>query len=469
MNSVKTALATAAARPLAACWRGSGLFSLTAAARRRHSSAAAAGDAPAEEVEEEAGRLPLKGLRVLDMSRVLAGPYCAQILGDLGAEVIKVEHPTRGDDTRAFGPPYAPYKNGRQGPGESAYYLAANRNKKSIGVNFAHASGAAVVRRLAERSDVLIENYVPGTLARYGLDYAAVAARNPRLVYASITGYGQTGPYRSRAGYDVMVEAEMGLMHVTGPRGGAPVKVGVAVTDLATGLHCSTAVLAAVLARRATGRGQHLDVALSDCQVSLLTNLASSALVSGRPDAGRWGTEHPSIVPYRSYATADGDLLVGGANDKNFGVLCERLGHAEWKDDARFATNALRVQHRDVLDGLIGDVMRQRTTREWLAVLDGCGMPYAAINDIQGTLNHPHARHIPAIRPVLARGMVTEVEHPDCGTLKMVNTPVKYSHARPGIRSAPPTLGQHTDEVLGGLLQYGAAEIRALREEGVVA
>ncbi|KAI5306444.1 hypothetical protein KEM56_000891 [Ascosphaera pollenicola] len=423
-------------------------------------------------VSEDDGKLPLKGLRVLDMSRVLAGPYCSQILGDLGAEVIKVEHPTRGDDTRAFGPPYAPYKNDKKGPGQSAYFMAqpradkdamllqANRNKKSIGLNFQHPSGVEILHSLAKQCDVLLENYVPGTLKKYNMDYDTLSKVNPRLIYASITGYGQTGPYSNRAGYDVMVEAEMGLMHITGPRDGPPVKVGVAVTDLTTGLYTSTSILAALLARQVTGKGQHIDVALSDCQVATLSNLASSALISGEKDSGRWGTSHPSIVPYRGYKTKDGDLLVGGANDKNFRVLCDRIGHPEWKTDERFVTNAARVQHREILDGLIEDVLKQKTTQEWLDVLEGSGMPYAAINDIQGTLNHPH---------VQARGMVTEIEHPDCGTVKMVNTPVKYSHATPGIRSPPPTLGQHTTEILSGMLNYDDAKVSQLRNDGVVA
>ncbi|KAI5291657.1 hypothetical protein KEM54_002234 [Ascosphaera aggregata] len=411
-------------------------------------------------VPDNDGKLPLKGLRVLDMSRVLAGPYCSQILGDLGAEVIKVEHPTRGDDTRAFGPPYAPYKNGKKGPGESAYYLAVNRNKKSIGINFQHPSGVEILHSLAKQSDVLIENYVPGTLKKYNMDYSTISIVNPRLIYASITGYGQTGPYSNRAGYDVMVEAEMGLMHVTGPRNGPPVKVGVAVTDLTTGLYCSNSILAALLARQVTGRGQHVDVALSDCQVATLSNLASSALISGNKDSGRWGTSHPSIVPYCGYKTKDSDILIGGANDKHFGVLCDRLGFPEWKTDEQFVTNADRVKNREILDEMIGNVLKQKTTQEWLDILEGSGMAYAAINDIQGTLNHAH---------VQARGMVAEVEHPDCGTLKMVNTPVKFSHATPGIRSPPPTLGQNTTEILSEVLDYEDTRITQLKSDGIVA
>jgi succinate--hydroxymethylglutarate CoA-transferase len=333
-----------------------------------------------------------------------------------------------------------------------------NRNKKSLGLSFQHPSGVALLHKLIPTCDILVENYLPGSLAKYNMDYATIHALNPSLIYASITGYGQTGPYSSRAGYDVMVEAEMGLMHITGARDGPPVKVGVAVTDLTTGLYTSNAIMAALLARARTGRGQHIDVALSDCQVATLTNLASSALVSGARDSGRWGTAHPSIVPYRSFRTADGDVLFGGGNDRLFGVLCEGLGRPEWAGDARFVTNADRVRNREVLEKAIEEITMGRTTQEWLEVFEGKGLPYAAINDVQDTLNHRHVR---------ARDMVVEVEHEYCGPVKMVNTPVKYSEARPGIRTPPPVLGQHTDEVLGGL-GLGEEEIAELKREGAV-
>ncbi|KAL2008109.1 hypothetical protein VTN00DRAFT_8091 [Thermoascus crustaceus] len=404
--------------------------------------------------------LPLVGIRVLDMTRVLAGPYCTQILADLGAEVIKVEHPVRGDDTRAWGPPYAKYKKGtKEGPGESAYYLAVNRNKKSIGLSFAHKSGVEILHKLAKECDVLVENYLPGNLKKYNMGYETLSAINPKLIYASITGYGQTGPYSNRAGYDVMVEAEMGLMHITGSRDGPPVKVGVAVTDLTTGLYTSNAIMAALLARARTGKGQHIDACLSDCQVATLANLASSALISGEKDSGRWGTAHPSIVPYRSYKTLDGDVLFGGGNDRLFGVLSDRLGHPEWKTDPRFVTNNVRVKHRVELDSMIEEITKQKTTQEWLEIFEGSGMPYAAVNDIQGTLNHSH---------VQARGMVQEIDHPDCGPIKLVNTPIKYSHAKPSIRTPPPTLGQHTDEILREFLEFDDERIAQLKQEGVV-
>ncbi|KAL8709395.1 MAG: hypothetical protein Q9225_007455 [Loekoesia sp. 1 TL-2023] len=405
--------------------------------------------------------LPLAGTRVLDMTRVLAGPYCTQILGDLGAEIIKVEHPIRGDDTRAWGPPYAKHIRGKgtESHGESAYFLSVNRNKKSIGLSFAEKTGQEILHRLAKDCDVLVENYLPDTLKKYQMDFQSISKINQSLIYASITGYGQTGPYRKRAGYDVMVEAEMGLMHITGSRDGPPVKVGVAVTDLTTGLYTSNSIMAALLARARTGKGQHIDVALSDCQVATLTNIASSTLISGQPDSGRWGTSHPSIVPYQSFKTRDGDILLGGGNDRLFGILCDKLGKPEWKTDERFNTNSVRVANRVTLEALIEAETRTKTTGQWLDLLNESGMPYAAVNDIQATLNHEH---------VLARDMVKEVEHPTCGPMKMVNTPVKYSHSEPSIRSAPPTLGQHTNEILGDILGMSETDIADLRNSGVV-
>ncbi|KAK3050142.1 hypothetical protein LTR09_008531 [Extremus antarcticus] len=424
----------------------------------------------------EAATLPLAGIRVLDMTRVLAGGtedepstttsgqvWCLEVLWltFYSAEVIKIEHPTRGDDTRAWGPPYATYSesSGKSGPGESAYFLAVNRNKKSLGLSFQHQSGVDILHKLAKDCDVLVENYLPGALKKYGMDYETIAKVNPKLIYASITGYGQYGPNSKRAGYDVMVEAEMGLMHITGHRDGPPAKVGVAITDLTTGLYTSTSVMAALLSRAKSGRGQHIDVALSDCQVASLANIASSCLISGKPDTGRWGTAHPSIVPYKGFKTKDGDIMLGGGNDRLYGVICDRLGKPEWVTDSRFKTNADRVEHRDELEGLIEEITRTKTTAEWLEALEGSGMPYSAINDVQKTLEHPH---------VIARNMITEVDHPSCGPMKLVSPPVKFSEAKPSIRTPPPTLGQNTDEILAGL-GLESTEIENLRSEGVVA
>ncbi|KAK3987593.1 CoA-transferase family III domain-containing protein [Cladorrhinum sp. PSN332] len=405
--------------------------------------------------------LPLEGYRVLDMTRVLAGPYCTQILGDLGAEVIKVEHPVRGDDTRAWGPPYASYKAGssQEGPGESAYFLGVNRNKKSLALSFQDPAGVEILQKLAAKCDILVENYIPGSLKKYGLDFDTIHKINPSLIYASITGYGQTGPYSQRAGYDVMVEAEFGLMHITGSRDGPPVKVGVAVTDLMTGLYTSNSIMAALLGRAKTGKGQHIDACLSDVQTATLANIASSCLISGEEDTGRWGTAHPSIVPYKSFETKDGDILFGGGNDRLFGILCDGLGRPEWKENFRYKINASRVAHRDELEAEIEKITVTKTTQEWLDIFEGKGMPYAAVNDVLATLNHEHTK---------ARDMVIEVEHPECGPLKLVNTPVKYSHSKPRFRSPPPTLGQHTDEILGEHLGMEKGQINQLREKGVV-
>ncbi|KAL2261822.1 hypothetical protein VTK26DRAFT_3236 [Humicola hyalothermophila] len=407
------------------------------------------------------GSLLLEGYRVLDMTRVLAGPYCTQILGDLGAEVIKIEHPVRGDDTRAWGPPYAKYKPGssQEGPGESAYFLGVNRNKKSLALSFQDPAGVEILHKLAAKCDILVENYIPGSLKKYGLDFETIHKINPALIYASITGYGQTGPYSQRAGYDVMVEAEFGLMHITGARDGPPVKVGVAVTDLTTGLYTSNSIMAALLARAKTGKGQHIDAALSDCQTVTLANIASSCLISGEKDTGRWGTAHPSIVPYRSFKTKDGDVLFGGGNDRLFGILCDGLGRPEWKEDPKYKVNASRVANRDELEAEIEKITVTKTTQEWLDVFEGKGMPYAAVNDVLGTLTHEHTK---------ARNMVVEVEHGECGPLKLLNTPIKYSESEPRIRSPPPMLGEHTDEILRQHLDMGVEQIQALRDKGVV-
>ncbi|KAF2847581.1 caib/baif family protein-like protein, partial [Plenodomus tracheiphilus IPT5] len=407
-------------------------------------------------------KLPLAGIKVLDMTRVLAGPYCTQILGDLGADIIKIEHPTRGDDTRSWGPPDLPYTDGveRAFPGESAYYLSVNRNKKSLALAFNKPAGISLLHSLVQQCDVLVENYLPGSLSKYSLDYATLSALNPSLIYASVTGYGQTGPYSNRAGYDVMVEAEMGLMHITGERNGPPVKVGVAVTDIMTGMYTAIGIQAALYSRKTTGLGQWIDASLSDVQVSGLANIASSALVTGKGDSGRWGTAHATVVPYRAYKTKDTNIAVGGCNDRLYGILCDKLGKPEWKSDARFTTNALRVKHREDIDALVESELQTRTTAEWLEIFEGSGMPYAAVNNVKQTMEHEH---------VLARGMIEEVEHKACGKVKLVNHPVKYSRVEPKIRSAPPLLGEHTDEVLKGLLGLGEGEVRGLREQGVVA
>ncbi|CEJ54186.1 Putative Succinyl-CoA:3-ketoacid-coenzyme A transferase 1, mitochondrial [Penicillium brasilianum] len=356
-----------------------------------------------------------------------------------------------------------------------------NRNKKSLGLSFAHPEGIEIIQQLARDCDVLVENYLPGSLKKYNLDYASISKINPRLIYTSITGYGQTGPYSNRPGFDVMVEAEFGLMHLTGTRDGPPVKVGVAVTDLTTGLYACNSIMAALLARANTGEGQHIDVCLSDCQVATLANMGESVLISGKKDTGRWGTAHrkpsallsfdkieilicsvpvASVVPYQGFKTADGDIFVGGANDRLFGILCEKIGKPEWKADARFVTNNDRVTNRTELEPLIETELSKRTTQRWQEIFESSGLPYAAVNDIQGTMNHEH---------VQARGMVQTIDHPACGPIKVISPPVKYSNAEPSVRSPPPLLGEHTDELLRDVVGLSGERIEDLKRKGVVA
>ncbi|KAJ8117398.1 hypothetical protein OPT61_g1390 [Boeremia exigua] len=384
------------------------------------------------------------------------------MLGDMGADVLKVEHPVRGDDTRSWGPPYAPRLDNADSAnavGESAYYLSVNRNKKSLALSFKDKRGAEILRNLSKQVDVVIENYLPGSLKKYGLDYETLSKLNPRLIYASITGYGQFGPYSNRAGYDVMVEAEMGLMHITGPRDGPPVKVGCAVTDLTTGMYAATSILASLHERHSSNMGQHLDVCLSDCQVATLSNMAQSVLITKERDTGRWGTSHPSVVPYRAFKSSDGDILFGGGNDRLFGILCQGLGQPKWATDERFSTNTARVHHRDILEKQIEDVTVTKTTQEWLDIFDGTGLPYARVNDLWDTMQHDHVR---------ARNMVVEIQHPSCGPMELINSPVKYSRSQPSIRSAPPLLGQHTEEILREELGLDNVAISELRRDGII-
>ncbi|UPX16223.1 Succinate--hydroxymethylglutarate CoA-transferase [Ascochyta rabiei] len=378
------------------------------------------------------------------------------------ADILKVEHPVRGDDTRSWGPPYAPRLDNADsaiGTGESAYYLSVNRNKKSLALSFKDERGAEILRNLSKKVDVVIENYLPGSLKKYGLDYETLSKLNPELIYASITGYGQFGPYSDRAGYDVMVEAEMGLMHITGPRDGPPVKVGCAVTDLTTGMYATTSILASLIERSSSNMGQHLDICLSDCQVATLSNMAQSVLVTNQRDSGRWGTAHPSVVPYRSFRTSDGDVLFGGGNDRLFAILCRGLGRPEWAMDERFSTNTARVQHRDILEKQIEDIVITKTTEDWLKIFNNTGLPYAKVNDLWDTMHHDHVR---------ARNMIVEIDHPSCGRMELINSPVKYSRSQPNIRSAPPLLGQHTDEILRKELDLDDTTIALLRKEEVI-
>ncbi|KAF9294678.1 hypothetical protein BGZ88_003537 [Linnemannia elongata] len=401
--------------------------------------------------EKKAEPGPLDGIRVLDLTRVLAGPYCTQLLGDLGAEVIKVENPKGGDDTRAWGPPFAANPDGSET--ESAYFLSVNRNKKSITVNIRSEAGKQLIRDLVKKCDILVENYVPGKLAGMGLGYEDLSALNPGLIYASITGYGQTGPYASRPGYDVMIEAEAGLMYITGEEQGPPVKVGVAVTDLTTGLYAHGGILAALLARHRTGRGQHVDCSLLESQVATLANIGSSYLIAGK-EAKRMGTAHPSIVPYQVLKTRDSHIMIGAGNDGQFRTLCKVLQLDSLSDNPLYKTNRDRVQNRDELIRILTNRLQTEKNTFWLKALEGKGVPFAPIHNIGQTFSHPQ---------VLARGMVHEVEHVKAGKIKLIGMPVKYSDTKPTIRAAPPLLGEHTEQVLSSVLGYEDDKIRDLK------
>ncbi|KAF9954028.1 hypothetical protein BGZ72_004974 [Mortierella alpina] len=388
----------------------------------------------------------------------IAGPYCTQLLGDLGAEVIKVENPKGGDDTRAWGPPFAQNIDPSDPAQESAYFLGVNRNKKSITVNIRSEEGRKLVQDLAKKVDILVENYVPGKLDEMGLGYKELSALNPGLIYTSITGYGQTGPYRTRPGYDVMIEAEAGLMYITGEQNGTPVKVGVAVTDLTTGLYAHGAIMAAIIARYRTGRGQHVDCSLLDSQVVTLANIASSYLIAGQ-EAQRMGTSHPSIVPYQVLPSQDSHIMIGAGNDGQFRILCSVLGLESLCENPLFRTNKDRVQHRKELIEILTARLQTKKNEEWLKALEGRGIPFAPINNIQQTFEHPQ---------VVARGMIQEVEHPKAGKIKVTGPAVKYSDTKPSIRLPPPLLGQHTEEILREVLEYDEERIRELKEKKAV-
>jgi crotonobetainyl-CoA:carnitine CoA-transferase CaiB-like acyl-CoA transferase len=402
----------------------------------------------------------LAGIRVLDLSRVLAGPWCTQTLADLGAEVIKVERPGSGDDTRGWGPPFLKDEAGDD-TAEAAYFLGANRNKRSITIDIAHPEGQALVRRLADGCDVLVENFKVGDMARYGLDAVTLRGRCPRLVYCSITGFGQTGPYRERAGYDYAIQGLGGLMSVTGERddrpGGGPQKVGVAVTDLFTGLYAAVAILAALRHRDATGHGQAIDMALLDTQVAMLANLGANYLVTQQAPR-RAGNAHQNIVPYQVFEVADGHLILAVGNDGQFARFCAVAGCPELAADQRFAKNANRVRHRDVLVPLLAERLARRTRADWLATLEAATVPCAPINNLDQVFADPQ---------VLSRGLAVPTPHPHNPALKLVASPIRLSATPVVQRRPPPLLGQHTDEVLAEV-GLGADERQRLRQLGVV-
>ena len=415
-------------------------------------------------------RLPLTGVRVLDLSRVLAGPWCTQTLADLGAEVVKVERPPRdghggGDDTRSWGPPFLKDSAGHD-TAEAAYYLGTNRNKRSITVDIAHPQGQALIRRMAQLCDVFVENYKVGDMARYGLDFASLDALNPRLVYCSITGFGQTGPYRERAGYDYAVQGMGGLMSVTGPSraeiaddqsGGGPQKVGVAVADLFTGMYATTAILAALRHRDLTGEGQAIDMALLDTQVAMLANLGANYLTTGIAPQ-RIGNAHQNIVPYQVFEVADGHLILAVGNDSQFAKFCEVAGRPELALDPRFARNADRVRHRGTLVPLLASVLKTRTRADWLSALEAAKVPCGPINDLAEVFADPQVRD---------RAMTVRMPHPLATSVELVASPMKFSATPVQYRRPPPLLGEHTDEVL---LEFGwaADELTALRSAGII-
>ena len=402
----------------------------------------------------------LSGVRVLDLSRVLAGPWCTQTLADLGADVIKVERPGTGDDTRAWGPPYLQDANG-QDTSEAAYFLCTNRNKRSLAVDIATPQGQAIVRRLAGQVDVLVENFKVGDLARYGLDAQTLLANHPGLVVCAITGFGQTGPYAERAGYDYAVQGMGGLMSVTGERdglpGGGPQKVGVAVADLFTGMYAAVAILAALRHRDATGQGQVIDMALFDTQLAMLANLGSNYLCSGEVP-GRMGNAHHNIVPYQVFKASDGHLIVAVGNDRQFAKFCDVAGQPEWAADARFATNAQRVRNRSELVPMLMRAILQRPRAEWLAALEAAKVPCGSINGIDEAINDPQAQ---------ARGAIVAMPHPLTPALRLVASPMKLSATPVQYRQAPPLLGQHSDEILAEA-GCSAADIAVWRVAGVI-
>lgn len=403
----------------------------------------------------------LSGIRVLDLTRVLAGPWATQNLADLGAEVIKIERPGQGDDTRRWGPPFLRDREGRD-TRDAAYYLACNRGKKSVTLDIAVPEGRAIARSLALKSDVLVENFKVGDLARHGLDHASLAADHPRLVYCSITGFGQDGPYRDRPGYDFMIQGLGGLMSVTGERddlpGGGPQKVGVAVSDLFTGMYATSAILAALMHRERSGAGQRIDMALLDVQVAMLANLSSSYFVSGVVP-GRMGNAHQNIVPYHVFRACDEFLIVAVGNDTQFANFCAVLGTPGWTSDPRFSTNPQRVRHRDLLVGMISERMGAKPAREWLAALEPAGVPCGPINDLAQVFADPQVRH---------RGMAVRIPHSTAGEVRVVGSPMKFSATPIAYDMPPPVLGEHTDEVLRALAGIEAPELARLRESGVV-
>lgn len=404
---------------------------------------------------------PLTGVRVLDLSRILAGPWCTQIFADLGAEVIKVERPETGDDTRHWGPPWLTDKKGRE-TRESSYYLCANRGKCSVTINIADERGQNLVRALAAESDVLVENFKTGDLARKGLGYDDLRASNPGLIYCSITGFGQTGPMSEVPGYDYLIQAQGGLMSITGvpdgEPGAGPQRVGVATADLTTGMNAAIAILAALHHRNQTGEGQFIDMALLDVQVSWLANQAQNYFCSG-VTPGRTGEYHPNLAPYQPFPTRDGDLIIAVGNDSQFQRLCNVMGTPELAEDDRFATNPARVEHRAALIDILKAVTRHKTSREWTELLEDAKVPNGPIQTIDQVFADPQ---------VMAREMIVDIEHPETGVVRTVANPIRFSSTAVEYRKAPPLLGEDTDKVLSDILGLSDGQIETMRTAGII-
>jgi len=398
----------------------------------------------------DAANGPLAGTRVVDLTRILAGPLCTMMLGDMGAEVIKVEPPDKGDDTRGWGPPFV--------AGEAAYFLGVNRNKRSLTLNMAVPAGQKILAGLVEKADVLIDNFRIGTLEKWGFTDAWFEQHAPRLVRCSITGYGSTGPKAALPGYDFILQAESGLMSICGEPDGGPTKYGVAIVDVCTGMLASNSILAALNARHRTGKGQKVELSLYETSLAMLINVASNYLTAGR-NAGRFGNGHPSIVPYTTYQAADAMVAIGIGNERQFGRVAEVLGHPEWAKDPRFTSNRARVENRDVIDGFINEALSHDDADAWLDKLKAVGVPSGRINSVADALDDPHTA---------ARDMIETVEHSTIGALKMLGIPFKFSDTACSVRRAPPTLGQHNDEILKGELGLDEKAIAELRQEKVI-
>jgi len=400
-------------------------------------------------------------IRILDLTRVLAGPWCAQNFADLGAEVIKVERPGNGDDTRSWGPPYLRDKNG-DNTTEAAYYLAANRGKQAITVDISTPEGQEIIRKLTAQSDVVLENYKVGQLKKYGLDYASLKEIKPDLIYCSITGFGQNGPYAHRAGYDFIVQGMGGFMSLTGERdelpGGGPQKAGVAIADLMTGMYATIAVMAALTHRDRTGEGQYIDMALLDVQVAMLANMNTNYLASGKPPV-RWGNAHPNIVPYQTFATSDGHIIVAAGNDGQYKKFVAAGGEEQLASDERFSTNPARVANREVLIPLLTDMVKRKSRQEWISLLEEAGVPCGPINRLDDVFNDPQVK---------ARGMQITLPHPTAGSVKLVGSPMKLSATPPDYQAPPPLLGQHTDQILKSVLGYDDEQLNQFRQRGII-